>query len=288
MVSRWSNFPIFTARQGQIKVWPLYMEHLAEAVQPDIVMGGNAALIVKLAGVTEYNYQPSALDAVTTGGDAITVTVIGGILCATYPATGGITTGGEAPIAVKLGGVTTWCYPAFGGVTLGGAADVTATIGAKKTRGGKGTPYFRRKATPQRTVHYYTADAFFENTLQLGGEADVMFTPARYAFIKSLPKLPEPELYQDSEFKNLYKELLKRQPATTFSYVAEPSNMKFGGKADEDYFDFTNFIILHDDDVIIADILATDGNPFITTTFSQNLAKQRRDDDDILEILELL
>ena len=264
------------------------MEHLAVAVEPDIVLGGCSPVVVTLNGVTEWCYQPSALDAVTTGGDAILVSEIGGILRVCYPATGGVETGGEAPVAVKLGGVTRWCYPAFGGVTLGGAADVTATIGVKKTRGGKGTPYFRRKVTPQRTVHYYTADAFFENTLQLGGEADCMFIPARFQFIKSLPKLPEPDLYQDSEFKILYKELLKRQPATTFSYVAEPSNMKFGGKADEDYFDFTNFIIMHDDDVIIADILSTDGNPFITTTFSQNLAKQRKDDDDILEILELL
>ena len=285
-----SNKPILMARNGQIKVLPLYMDPPIPDgdVAIDITVGGCAPIVVTLAGVTQYCSQPSGLGTVQTGGDAITVVALNGILRVCYPATGGITTGGEANVAVKLDGVTTWCYIATGGVTMGGEADVTATISTGKTRGGKGTPIYRRKATPQRTVHYYTADAFFENTLQLGGEASVMFTPARYAFIKSLPKLPAPTLYPDSEFKNLYKELQKRQPSTTFSYVAEPSNMKFGGSADEDYFDFTNFIIMHDDDVIIADILSRDGNPFITTTFSQNLARQRRDDDDILDILELL
>lgn len=279
------------ARNGGIKVLPLYMEPPIPVGDDgaDIVVAGCAPIVVTLGGVTEWCYQPSALGTIQTGGDAILVAELGGILRVCYPATGGVEMGGEAPVTVKLGGVTTWCWIATGGVTLGGEADVTATISAGKTRGGKGTPYYRRQVTPQRTVHYYTADAFFENTLQLGGEADCMFIPARFQFLKSLPKLPAPTLFpEDSEFKNLYKELLKRQPSTTFEYVAEPSNMKFGGKADEDYFDFTNFIIMHDDDVIIADILSTDGNPFITTTFSQNLAKQKRDDDDILEILELL
>ena len=287
MANRHSNKPILMARNGQIKVLPLYMEPPIDVGGADIVTGGCAPVAVTLNGVTEFCYFPSDLGTVQTGGAAITVVTIGGVLCATYPATGGVEMGGEAPVAVTLGGVTTWCYPATGGVTLGGEADVTFTSTARE-RGGKGKPMYRREATPQRTIHYYEADAFFDSTLQLGGEADVMFIPARFQFIKSLPKLPKPDLYQDSEFKILYKELQKRQPSTTFSYVAEPSNMKFGGNADEDYFDFTNFIIMHDDDVIIADILATDGNPFITTTFSQNLARQKRDDEDLLNILELL
>lgn len=154
-------------------------------------------------------------------------------------------------------------------------------------RGGKGVPIAGRKVVDQHTIFIYHAEAFFENTLQFGGEADVMFIPARYQFIKSLPKLPDPTLYQNSEFKILYKELEGRQPTTTFSYEAT-GGITVGGQCDEDYFDFTNFIIMHDEDVIIADILSTDGNPFITTTFSQNLAQQRRDDDEIMEILELL
>lgn len=289
MANRHSNKPILMARNGQIKVLPLYMEPPIEVVDgTDIVTGGCAPFSVTLNGVTEWNYVPSDLGTIQTGGDAILVVEIGGNIRVCYPAFGGIETGGEAILVVTLGGITTWCYPAFGGITMGGEADVTFTAGVGKVRGGKGVPYFKRQPQAQRTIHMYEAEAFFENTLQIGGEAMVMFTPARYQFIKSLPKLPEPTLYQDSEFKNLYDELLKRQPSTTFEYVAEPSNMKFGGSADEDYFDFTNFIIMHDEDVIIADILSTEGNPFITTTFNQNLQKQRRDDDDILEILELL
>jgi len=276
------------ARNGQIRILPLYMEPPIAVVDgTDIVTGGCAPVVITLNGVTEWNYVPSDLGTVQTGGAAISVVTIGGVLCVTYPAMGGVQLGGAAPFQITLGGVTTWCYPAFGGITTGGVADCTFTPGTgKKARGGKGVPYYKRQ--PQRTIHHYEAEAFFENTLQLGGEADVMFIPARFQFIKSLPKLPAPDLYQDSEFKILYKELQKRQPSTTFEYVAEPSNMKFGGSADEDYFDFTNFIIMHDDDLIIADILSTDGNPFITTTFNRDLQRRRRDDDDILEILELI
>ena len=266
------------------------MEHPTELVTTDIVTGGCASTVVTLNGITEYCYQPSAIHTINVQGHAHVIAAVGGVLCYTYQvAPNGVVLGGAAPTAVTRNGVTEWCYPATGGITMGGVADCTFTSGTgKKARGGKGVPMYRRQSTPQRTIHYYEAEAFFENTLQLGGEASVMFIPARYQFIKSLPKLPEPTLYQDSEFKNLYKELLRQVPSTTYSYVAEPSNLKIGGNADEDYFDFTNFIIMHDEDVIIADILSRDENPFITTTFSQNLARQRRDDDDILEILELL
>ena len=253
MVSRDSNFPIFTARNGEIKIWPLYMEHPRFQLA-DITVAGCSPVIATLSGVTQYCYQPSAIHSINVLG--------------------------EAPVTVTLGGVTQYCYPATGGITMGGTAeDIDA-------RGGKAKG--RRRPQPQRTIHYYHAEAFFENTLQLGGAADVTFTPARYQFIKSLPKLPEPELHPDSAFKELYQELEERPATTTFTYIAEPSGLKIGGAADEDYFDFKNFIIMHDEDIIIADILSTDSNPFITTTFSQNLAKQRRDDDDILNILELL
>ena len=258
MVSRDSNFPIFTARNGQIKVWPIFMEHPRFQLA-DITVAGCAPVIFhdEAAGITQYCYQPSAQHSINVLG--------------------------ESPVTVTLGGVTQYCYPATGGITMGGSIDVDV---AADLRGGKAKG--RRRPQPQRTIHYYHAEAFFENTLVLGGEADVMFIPARYQFIKSLPKLPEPDLYTDSAFKELYKELERRQPTTTFTYVAEPGGLKIGGAADEDYFDFKNFIIIHDEDIIIADILSTDNNPFITTTFSQNLAKQRRDDDDILNILELL
>ena len=51
---------------------------------------------------------------------------------------------------------------------------------------------------------------------------------------------------------------------------------------------FTNFIIMHDEDIIIADALSSDGSPFITTSFDRDLKKLRRDDDDVIEIFELL
>lgn len=142
-------------------------------------------------------------------------------------------------------------------------------------RGGRGIQRPQRKDVGQRTIFIYHAEAYFENTLQLGGAADVMFVPA-----------PEFDIYKELQYK-FEKHPTPPKP-TTFTYVAEPSRIKIGGAADEDYFDFENFIITHDDDLIIADILSTDSNPFITTTFSQNLARQRRDDDDILDILELL
>lgn len=340
-----SNKPILMARNGQIKVLPLYMEPPITTGGPtDIVMGGCSPLVVSIGGVTEFCYFPSDIHSITTYGDALIAVTASGLLCVDYKVPPyGVVTGGRANTTTKLAGVTEFCYfpsdihtintggdahlvvsqsgilcidykvPPHGvilggqanitttlngiteycyfptcGVTMGGEAGVDVTLG-DKARGGKGTPMFRRERQAQATHYYVTAEAFFDNTLQVGGEASVLFTPARYAFIKSLPRMPIDWLAkQDSEFKVLYKELQKRGPANTFSYVAEPSNMKFGGEAEEDYFDFTNFIIMHDDDVIIADILSTDGNPFITTTFSQDLARRKRDDDDIIEILELL
>lgn len=159
---------------------------------------------------------------------------------------------------------------------LGDTNLVTFGLGEDLGRGGKGVPgRAYRKIVGQRTIFIYHAEAYFENTLQLGGAADVMFVPA-----------PEFDIYKELQYK------FEKHPTplapTTFTYAAKPGGIKIGGAADENYFDFKNFIITHDDDLIIADILSTESNPFITTTFSQNLAKQRRDDDDILDILELL
>ena len=64
--------------------------------------------------------------------------------------------------------------------------------------------------------------------------------------------------------------------------------IKFGGKSKQEFFDFGNFIITHDDDVIISDILSSTENPFLTTKYDITLESRRRDDDSLLEILELL
>jgi len=192
--------------------------------------------------------------------------------------------GGEAPITVVLNGVTCYFYPATGGITMGGEADVTFTANVK-TRGGKGTPA-ARKRQQQATHHYYEAEAFFENTLVLGGEATATFKSAPYSFIKSLPKVPyTPKT--DSEFVDLFKRLEAQPRTTTFSYQAT-GGITAAGKAADEYFDFTNFIIMHDEDIIIADALSSDGSPFITTSFDRDLKKLRRDDDDVIEIFELL
>jgi hypothetical protein len=285
MVDRWSNYPIFTARQGEIKVWPLYMEHPADNVVTDIVMGGCAPVTAQLNGVTCFTYFPSSVHSVNTNGDALFVVELNGVLCIDYKAAPyGVILGGEAPITVVLNGVTCYFYPATCGVTMGGEADVTFTANVK-TRGGKGTPA-ARKRQQQATHHYYEAEAFFENTLVLGGEATATFTPAPYQFIKSLPKVPyKPKT--DSEFVDLFKKLEAQPRTTTFSYQAT-GGVTATGKASDEYFDFTNFIIMHDEDVIIADILSTDGTPFITTSFDRDLKKLRRDDDDVIEIFELL
>lgn len=142
-------------------------------------------------------------------------------------------------------------------------------------RGGRGVSIAGRKVVGKRTIFIYHAEAFFNNTLQLGGAADVMFVPA-----------PKFDIYKELQHK-FEKHPTPTEP-TTFTYIAEPGGIKVGGKVDEDYFDFKNFIIMNDEDILIADILSTDGSPFITTTFDQNLARLRRDDDEVIEIFELL
>jgi hypothetical protein len=287
MVSRWSNFPIFTARNGQIKVWPLYMEHPVFDVTSDIVMGGCAPVtfIDAGAGTSSFCYFPSSVHSVNLSGDAHITVDTAGVLCATYLAPPyGVDLGGEAPITVTLGGLTSYCYPATGGITMGGEADATLTRVVKE-RGGKGTPHWKRQK--QATHYYFAAEAYFENTLQLGGAADASFRPAPYQFIKSLPKVPYTPPRRDSEFVDLFKRLEAQPKTTTFSYEAS-GGVTTAGEAKDKYFDFRNFIIMHDEDVLIADILSTDGSPYITTTFDNNLAKLRRDDDEVIEIFELL
>ena len=233
MASRWSNFPIFTARQGQIKVLPIYMDPPITVGFPDIIMGGCAPVIFvdAGAGTTCFTYFPSAIGTVNIGGDAV----------------------------------------------------VLFTEGAG--RGGKGVPMWKRQK--QATHYYFTAEAFFENTLQLGGEATAIFRPAPYQFIRSLPKVPYSPPRRDSEFVDLFKKLEAQPKTNTFSYTAT-GGITAGGDAIDKYFDFRGFILAHDEDIIIADILSTDGSPFITTTFDQNLARLRRDDDEVIEIFELL
>ena len=47
MASRWSNFPIFTARNGQIKVLPIYMDPpIGVGAATNIVVGGCAPVSV--------------------------------------------------------------------------------------------------------------------------------------------------------------------------------------------------------------------------------------------------
>jgi len=289
MVSRWSNFPIFTARNGQIKVLPIYMDPpIAVGVTSDIVMGGCAPVtfIDVGAGASTFCYFPSSIHSVNVLSDAHIIVSTGGVLCATYIVPPyGVELEGTAPITVTLGGVTEFCYPATGGVTMGGAANATFTEGAG--RGGKGTPYWKRQRQAQPTHHFYSAEAFFENTLQLGGAADARFSPAPYQFIKSLPKVPYTPPRRDSEFVELFKELEAQPRTTTFSYEAS-GGVVAAGNAKDKHFDFRNFIIMNDEDILISDVLSTNGSPFITTTFDKNLAQARREDEEVIEIFELL
>lgn len=252
-----------------------------------IVTGGDVPVTVTLGGTTEYCYPPSALDAVTTNGDAFIVVKQGGVLCVDYkvPPYGAIT-GGQANITTTLNGVTEFCYFPTCGITMGGEAGVTVTLVGKE-RGGKGTPYFRRRHQQQRTIHYYQAHAFFDNTLQIGGEADARYREAPYKFIKSLPSIPKPDPKRDSEFVDLFKRKLAEPRKTTFYYSAE-GGVTTHGEAEEEYFDFGNFIITHDEDLILTDILSSDGTPIITTVFDDRLQAQKREEEELLELLNVL
>lgn len=238
-----------------------------------LVTGGDVPITVTLGGVTEYCYPPSALDAITLDGDALIAVKQGGVLCVDYKTPlAGVVTGGQANVTTVLNGVTEYCYFPTCGVTMGGEAGVDATLQAGE-RGGKGTPVFRRYKG-QRTIHYYNAHAFFENTLQVGGEADARYREAPYKFIKSLPRIPRPDPKRDSEFVDLFKKKLAEPQTTKFYYSAE-GGVTTHGEADEEYFDFRNFIITHDEDLILTDILSSDGTPIITTVFDDRIRKQR-------------
>jgi len=283
-----SNKPILMARNGGIKVLPLYMEPpIVISGEPDIVMGGCAPVNVTLNGVTNFCYFPSDIYSITTSGDALIVVEAGGLLCVDYkvPPYGAIL-GGQANITTTLNGVTEFCYFPTCGVTMGGEAVVDFATGVKE-RGGKGTPYFRRERQGQATHFYFKAEAFFEHTLQIGGEAEAIFKPAPYQFIKSLPKVQLPDPKRDSEFVDLFKKELAKPQTTKFVYRAE-GGITAQGTADDEYFDFLNFIIAHDEDLIVSDILSDDGFPLITTTFDPLLEQQRREDEELIEILDLL
>ena len=288
MANRHSNKPILMARNGGIKVLPLYMEPPITVGGPtDIVMGGCSPVNVTLNGVTNFCYFPSDIHSITTYGDALIVVSQSGILCVDYKVPPyGVILGGQANTTTTLSGITEFCYFPTCGVTMGGEAGVDVTLGGKE-RGGKGTPIFRRERQAQATHFYFKAEAFFENTLALGGEAEAFFKPAPYQFIKSLPKIARPDPKRDSEFVDLFKKLVSEPQKTKFVYRAE-GGITAQGTADDEYFDFLAFILAHDEDLIVSDILSDDGFPIITTTFDKNLAQQKREDEELFELLDLL
>ena len=285
MANQHSNKPILIARDG--KLLPLYMEPPIFVGDTNIVMGGCAPVTVTLSGTTDFCYFPSDVHSVTTSGDALIVVSASGLLCVDYkvPPYGAIL-GGQANITTKLNGVTEFCYFPTCGVTMGGEAGVDVQLG-DKARGGKGTPYFRRQRQEQATHYYFKAEAYFENTLQISGEAEAIFKPAPYQFIKSLPKVQLPDPKRDSEFVDLFKKELAKPQTTKFTYRAE-GGVTAKGTSDDEYFDFLDFIINHDEDLIVSDILSDDGFPLITTTFDPLLEQQRREDEELIEILDLL
>ena len=274
----------------------------ADAIAPGIFIGsggivtnGSAPVIFhnEATGVDLYDYQPSLHEGYVTGGDALFVVSRNGVICVDYKpfveTQDGYVTDGDAHYVVILNGVLCAVYkPAPYGYICGGTGDGEAVLIG---RGGKGTPAPRRKIEPQRTIYLYNAHAYFDATLQLGGEADVMFVPAKYTFIKSLPRLPKEVLdKKDGEFQKYYNEFLKHKPTETFVYESDGvSNLSFGGGDDATFFDFSEWIVTLDDDYLIIDALSTEENPFITTTFDRDRKLQiSREDDELLDILELL
>ncbi len=292
---------------------------LAHQATGTIITGGSAPVTTFAGGLFVYDYKPSAVNTITIGGDAQLVVRADGKLYVDYTAVGGESISGNANINIALGynalgglvtggsSITNFIpvggYVASGGLVTGGAADATFIPAISvEERGGKGVPIHRRELHTPRHVHYYTADALRDKkpveteygvvlkgkgVIAFTGTADTLFIPAKYQFIKSLPRLPKPELIPNSEFRELYKELQKRHPTQKFKYEAT-GGLQVTGQSLEEYFDFGNFIVMHDDELIIADILGTEENPFLTTSYDLKLTRQRKDDDDLLEILELL
>lgn len=181
----------------------------------------------------------------------------------------------------------------------GGEANVVFTAGSQ--RGGKGTPKPRRryKVTPQRTVHYYHAEAYFEHTKQLGGEAITSFVPARYSFIKSLPPLParpETPLYDiaalskvsDSEFLKVYNDLYGRSiTPSVFAYKSD-GEMSVGGSAKNTHIDFTKVILDQDEDLLMTDMLSSTSELMPTRrSMNKKLLRMMLEDEELLD-LELL
>jgi hypothetical protein len=263
-----------------------------------IVTAGSAPIVFRNAatGVDLYDYAPSLHEGYVTDGDALFVVVRNGVICVDYKpfveTEDGYVTDGDAHVTSILNGIKCFDYkPAPYGYICGGSADVEALITG---RGGKGTPAARRPRRiiqPQRSIWLYNAHAFFDATLQLGGEATCEFVPAKYTFIKSLPRIPTPELEKkDGEFRKFYDRFLLDKPKKVFSYEPDGvSNLSFGGRNDPTFFDFSEWIVTLDDDYLIIDALSTEENPFITTTFDRDRKLQiSREDDELLDILELL
>ena len=280
----------------------------ADAIAPGIFVGtggivtdGYAPVTFRNAatGVDLYDYAPSLHEGYVTGGDALFVVQQNGVICVDYKpfveTDDGYVTDGHAPYTYYDAANGIYCYvyqPSLHeGYICGGEADYEAILIGKKPRGGKGTPAPRRRVQPQRTIYLYNAHAYFDATLQIGGEATCEFIPAKYTFIKSLPRIPTPELEKkDGEFQQFYKRFLLDKPKKTFTYEPDGvSNLSFGGRNDPTFFDFSEWIVTLDDDYLIIDALSTEENPFITTTFDRDRKLQiSREDDELLDILELL
>lgn len=153
-----------------------------------------------------------------------------------------------------------------------------------KVRGGKGTPMRRR----QPTIDHYIYKTPLDNVMILSSNADIEFYPAKFAFIKSLPK---PEIV-DHTVKIPLETPVEFE---VFTYDAIGGKLIISGYSDVTHFDLGAQIIAKDDEFIKfigSDLLSNSTLPSIEIPVDMHYVDRKerlhREDQEILSLLGIL
>lgn len=281
----------------------VYFDLQYAVVEQDLIFNGEAATTLAIAytasgGIILNGTATAAVDQVyeyaADGGivlngaaDAAATIVV------TYDANGGIVVNGDA-----IEAFVEPVHTADGGIILNGSAIVTPIGFEKERSGGGGTPRRRRF---YENAHIWTYQAGYEpvrttflhererkrtdHLIGFNGEAIARFVPPKYLLIPTLPKLPKPEIQGPSEFLQLYFDVSRKSLAPRFTHVAGTrAATKISGTAPVVYFDYGDFIITADDEMMLLGMLDSLDPAVIATRFDRHAQRIRDEEEELIRL----
>lgn len=172
-----------------------------------------------------------------------------------------------------------------GVLDLSGSAQVVfKSKSAKKDR--TGVAVFKKK--PQKHTYVWNVPSVKEDAVCFRGESDVEFIKGNKYHI--ITTLPTPEKPIDTPFIEIEVSVVEEPPRNNYSYVSElpceensrtspsmPSMVRYVNRR------------IKDEDALLSMLLMDDSAPIVTSSmYSRNYTKIRKDDRELLDILDVI